>query len=75
MRKKTLAQSTIEMTFVMVAIFLLAYGMVRIFRWIGMDLSERRYAHETTLTQGADVEQQIKPDFYRPKRVNSPIRY
>ena len=72
---KTKAQSTIETTFVMIAICLLAFGMVRIFRWAGMDLAERRYAHEKALTTGTDVEQQLANEFYRPKRINGAKRY
>jgi len=69
--RKTKAQSTIEFTFVMIAILLLAYGLIRIFRWAGMDLAERRYEHERVLTSGSNAYDQLKPDFYRPKRLNS----
>ena len=75
MRIKHKAQSTIEMTFVMIAICLLAFGMVRIFRWIGMDLGERRWTQENSLTTGNDVIQQLNPDFYRTKRMNSAVKY
>jgi hypothetical protein len=44
------AQSTIEFTFAMIAIMFLAYGMVMVFRWAGMDLAQRRYAQDTSLT-------------------------
>ena len=75
MRIKHKAQSTIEMTFVMIAICLLAFGMVRIFRFIGMDLAERRWSHENTITTGNDVQVQLNPDFYRTKRMNSAVKY
>ena len=68
---KTRAQSTIEFTFVMIVILLLAYGLIRVFRWVGMDLAERRWTHEQVLTGGATTQEQLAPDFYRPKRLNS----
>ena len=69
---KTQAQSTIEFTFVLIVIFFLAYGLVRVFRWAGMDLAERRWAHEDVLTDPtSNTDQQLNPDFYRPKRMNS----
>ncbi len=75
MTRKVRAQSTIEMTFVMIAICLLALGMIRIFRWAGMDLAERRYENESTMTNGTDVRQQLQPEFYRTKRVNAAVKY
>ena len=68
---RTKAQSTIEFTFVMIAILLLAYGLIRVFRWAGMDLAERRWTHEQVLVNGATAQEQLAPDFYRPKRLNS----
>ena len=71
----SVAQSTIEFTFVMVIIFLLAYGLIRIFRWAGLDLAERRWAHEQIITdKSLSTEQQLAPEFYRPKRINSSYR-
>ena len=64
------AQSTIEFTFVLIVIFFLSYGLLRIFRWAGMDLAERRWAHEQLLANGTTAEQQLAPDFYRPKRLH-----
>ena len=75
MRGKSKAQSTVELTFVMIAICLLAYGMVRILRFIGMDLGERRWTQEDTLTTGNDVLRQLSPDFYRAKRMNSAVKF
>ena len=67
----TMGQSTIEFTFVMIAILLLTYGLIRIFCWAGLDLAERRFTHEQVLTNGATAVEQLVPDFYRPKRLNS----
>ena len=69
---KQRAQSTLEFTFAMIVILFLMFGMVKILRWVGMDLAERRVAHDQTLTKpGATVEEQLKPDFYRGKRIDA----
>jgi hypothetical protein len=43
------AQSTIEFTFGMIVILFLIYGTVRVFRWTGMDLAQRRFTQDTSL--------------------------
>jgi len=43
------AQSTLEFSFSMIAILLLIYGCVMIFRWSGVSLAERRIAHDDVL--------------------------
>jgi len=48
MRDKSKAQSTIEFTFALVAVMLLAYGMVQIFRWAGLDLANRRFLQDNS---------------------------
>ncbi len=68
---KTKGQSTIEFTFAMIMILLLIYGMVRIFRWIGLDLAERRVASDKALTTGTTPEEQLTNDLYRSKRLNA----
>jgi hypothetical protein len=50
MRKNIKAQSTVEFTFAMVAMMFLIYGMVMVFRWAGMDLAQRRYHQDTSVT-------------------------
>ncbi|MBI4308989.1 MAG: pilus assembly protein [Candidatus Omnitrophica bacterium] len=62
-------QSTIEFTFVLVVIIFLVYGLIRVFRWAGMDLAERRFAYEKSFS-GNTVEEQLRPDFYRSKRLH-----
>ena len=44
------AQSTIEFTFAMIAIVFLIYGMVMVFRWAGMDLANRRFSQDSSIT-------------------------
>jgi len=58
------AQSTIEFTFAMVVIMFLVYGMVRVFRWTGMDLAERRWAQDNSMTTlvGTDPASQLNSD-------------
>ena len=64
-------QSTIEFTFTLIVIFFLAYGLIRVFRWVGLDMAERRWAQEQSITlNGTSAEQQLAPDFYRPKRLH-----
>ena len=47
---KRMGQSTIEFTFAVIVIMFLIYGMVQVFRWAGMDLAQRRYAQDNSLT-------------------------
>jgi len=58
------AQSTIEFTFAMVVIMFLVYGMVRVFRWTGMDLAQRRWAQDNSMTTlvGTDPASQLNSD-------------
>ena len=49
--KSVLGQSTIEFTFGMIVIVFLIYGMVRVFRWAGLDLAQGRYVQDKSLTQ------------------------
>jgi hypothetical protein len=46
---KIKAQSTLEFTFAMIVIIFLIYGMVRVFRWAGMDLANRRVTQDSSL--------------------------
>jgi hypothetical protein len=49
-RNDVIAQSTIEFAFAMIIIMFLIYGMVQVFRWAGMDLAQRRYIQDTSIT-------------------------
>ncbi len=44
------AQSTIEFTFAVIVVMFLIYGMVQVFRWAGMDLAQRRYLQDSSIT-------------------------
>ena len=60
------AQSTIEFTFAMIAIMFLVYGMVMVFRWAGMDLANRRFVQDNSITTtnlvGGDPASQLNAD-------------
>ena len=47
---KKKAQVMLEFTFCMIILFLMMYGIVMVFRWVGLDLGQRQQAHETLLT-------------------------
>ena len=70
---RTQAQSTLEFVFVMVAIMFLIYGTVQVFRWVGMDMAQRRWAYDNSLTSAADSGdmRQLTRDPYRPSRINA----
>lgn len=48
------AQVMVEFTFCMIILFLMMYGIVMVFRWVGLDLGRRQQAHETVLTENID---------------------
>jgi len=78
---KNNAQVVLEFTFAMVILFLMLYGLLKIFHWTGLDLADRRKMHDALLVN-ADVVQsyntpgegallQIDPNFHRPLRMNA----
>jgi len=71
-KKKTIrvqGQAMIEFTFGMVVAILLLMGMVQVLVWTGLDLANRRLAHEQHLTRDAHGINQTEPIFYH----SSPI--
>jgi len=48
--ENTKAQSTLEFTFAVIVIMFIIFGMVQVFRWAGMDLAQRRYSQDTSIT-------------------------
>ena len=66
----SVGQTLIESTFSMIVIVMLILSMVKVFYWVGTDLSNRRAAHEQTLISpipAGDVDdnyRQIRPVFY-----------
>jgi hypothetical protein len=68
-------QSTIEFTFAMMVTLILFYALFMVFRWAGLDLAERRYAHESLLSnESLRPEQQLNPDFYKPRKLDAAFR-
>ena len=54
-------QVILEFTFCMIIVFLMIYGVTKVFFWTGRDLAARREAHDAVLIGGGD---QLTPDFY-----------
>jgi len=52
-------QSTIEFAFAMIVVMFLIFGMVMVFRWAGMDLANRRYSQDSSLTSSSDPVKQL----------------
>jgi hypothetical protein len=50
LRENIKAQSTIEFTFAMITIVFIIYSMVMVFRWTGMDLAQRRFSQDNSIT-------------------------
>jgi len=46
---KRMAQVIIEFVFCMIIVFLMIYAAIKIFRWTGLDLAERRKDHDALL--------------------------
>ena len=83
-------QSTIEFTCAMTVVLILIYALVMVFRWAGLDLAERRFAHQELLTTTNEViinpvtnavttrilkaENQLNPDFYKPRKIDAVFR-
>jgi len=74
---KSHGQAMIEVTFSIVVIVALMLAMIKVFSWVGRDLSSRRGAHEQTLVSpvvGAnliDVYRQIRPSFYEGTPIDA----
>ncbi len=74
---RSCGQAMIEVTFSVVVIVGLLLGMIRVFTWVGVDLSSRRGAHEDVLLSvvnaacATDVYRQIRPSFYEGTPINA----
>ena len=74
-RLKNNGQSTIEFTFAMMVTLILVFALFMVFRWVGLDLANRRFTHDRTLTNDAlRPEQQLTPDFYKPRKLDAAFR-
>lgn len=52
--KPSNGQVMLEFTFCMIILFLMMYGIIMVFRWVGMDLGQRQKAHESALMAPVD---------------------
>ncbi len=70
---KISGQSTLEFVFAMVAVLCLMYGMIQVFRWVGMDLAQRRYAQDASFSQAVvkGSMDELKKDSHHPARLNA----
>ena len=69
-------QSTLEFTFVMVAVALLILSLARVFTWVGQDLAQRRIAHDGVLTRdcgatGSCPLSQLRDVFFISNRIDA----
>ena len=71
MLRSSIGQTMIEITFSVIVVVLLILSMVKVFFWVGTDLSNRRAAHEQALVSpdesGGNLDdqyRQIRPQFY-----------
>lgn len=68
-------QSAIEFTFAMMVTLILVFALLMVFRWVGLDLANRRFTHDDTLADDSlRPEQQLNPDFYKPRKVDAAFR-
>ncbi len=79
-RKK--AQVIMEFSLCMLIVFLMIFALIRILRWTGVDLVERRRAHDDVLYQSIQQDysaatpwdgplKQIDPYFYSSSPMNA----
>ena len=72
MRKKCLAQSTIEFTFAMVTVAVLIYGLIKVFQWTGMDYAEHSWDRENTRALEVSEDGKVAAvNMPRTKRLNA----
>jgi hypothetical protein len=66
------AQSTVEFAFGMIIFGLMVFGLVQCFRWVMLDLAERRVDHERILTnRDISTEAQLNPNFHRVRKIDA----
>ncbi len=77
------AQSTIEFTFAMVVVALLIYGLVKTFRWVGMDYAQTSYSQRQENffvhpagcdPSGLDCFSEMAEESPRPQRLKAVTR-
>ena len=65
-------QSVIEFTFGMIILGMMVFGMVQCFRWVMLDLAERRVDHDLILTNNMiSTEAQLNPNFHGVRKIDA----
>lgn len=68
-------QSTIEFVFSMMVTMVLVVALFLVFHWAGMDIANRRFTHDQVLTNDSlRPEQQLSPNFYKPRKIDAAYR-
>ena len=77
---KKIGQVMLEFTFCMVIVLLMIFSLIMVLRWAGVDLAERRMAHDEILVRGSLTDavtnalvpmRQLDPNFYSPIKMNA----
>ncbi len=65
-------QATVEFTFAVVIVMLIVYGLIMVFRWVGLTYAERRYSQQESLIID-NAEEQLKDTkgSYRAKHLDA----
>ena len=82
LKQRNKAQVTMEFSLCMLIVFLMIFALIRILRWTGVDLVERRRAHKHVLYQSIQQDysaaapwegplKQIDPYFYSSSPMNA----
>ena len=71
---KRRGQSVVEFVFGMVIFGLMVYGLVQCFRWVMLDLAERRVDHDRILTDNTiSTEGQLNPNFHGVRKIDAVV--
>lgn len=83
---KNKGQTIIELSFCILVLFAMVYGLIHAFKWAGTDQAMRLRAHEELMSSNAlkgtrfstpsesGVLRQLEPNFYRPGDMNTIFR-
>jgi hypothetical protein len=65
-------QATVEFAFSMIVFGMITFGLVQAFRWVMLDMAERRVSHERILTNNTiGTEAQLNPNFHRVRKMDA----
>jgi len=69
--QKNKAQVMLEFSFCMIIVMLMIYGMIKLFRWSGIDLVGKSKLYESSLTQSSDAGIQLQVPTYNYSAMNT----